>query len=161
MTENNRSIVGDKAPIFRLPDANGNHISLADYKGNKNVVLYFYPKDNTPGCTVEASEFRDNYDKIESTDTIVIGISRDGIKSHTKFIEKLGLPFILLSDEEQEVHKMYDVLKLKKLYGKEYLGTERSTFLIDKEGVLVKEFRNVRAKGHAEKVIDYINEELK
>ncbi|MGJ0848110.1 peroxiredoxin [Tissierella praeacuta] len=140
---------------FVLKETNGADISLKDFKG-KNVVLYFYPKDNTSGCTTEALEFMDLYDEFQKQDTIIMGISRDNLKSHVKFRDKHNLPFLLLSDENEEIHNLFNVMKLKKMYGKEYMGVERSTFIFNKEGELVKEFRNVKAKGHAEKVLEFI-----
>lgn len=144
---------------FTLKETDGEDISLEDFKG-KNVVLYFYPKDNTSGCTTEAVEFRDLHDEFKKLDTVILGISRDSLKSHAKFREKQNLPFLLLSDEDEEVHKLFDVMKPKKMYGREYIGVERSTFVFNKEGELVKEFRNIRAKGHAAKVLEFIREEL-
>jgi peroxiredoxin Q/BCP len=132
---------------------------LDNFRG-QNVVLYFYPKDNTAGCTTEATEFRNLYNEFVEKDTVILGVSRDTLKSHAKFREKYNLPFLLLSDEDEEVHKLFDVMKLKKMYGKEYMGVERSTFVFDREGELVKEFRNVKAKGHAEKVLKSIEDEL-
>lgn len=147
-----------KALNFTLKETSGREISLEDYLGKKNVVLYFYPRDNTKGCTIEASEFRDLHEEFEKLDTIILGISKDSLKSHAKFIDKLDLQFLLLSDEDKKVHEIYDVLKPKKMYGKEYIGVERSTFIIDKEGNIVKEFRKVKAKGHAEEVLNFIKE---
>ncbi|MGN9164358.1 peroxiredoxin [Tissierellaceae bacterium HCP3S3_D8] len=145
---------------FTLKETDGADISLEDFKG-KNVILYFYPKDNTSGCTTEAIEFRDLNDEFEKLDTVILGISRDSLKSHAKFREKQNLPFLLLSDEDEEVHKLFDVMKPKKMYGREYIGVERSTFVFNRQGELVKEYRNIRAKGHAAKVLEYIKEELK
>lgn len=145
---------------FTLKETDGKNISLSDFKG-KNIVLYFYPKDNTSGCTAEAREFRDLYDEFEKLDTVILGISRDSLKSHAKFRGKENLPFLLLSDEDKKVHELFNVMKLKKMYGKEYMGVERFTFIFNKGGELVKKFRNVKAKGHAEKVLEYIKEELK
>ncbi|WP_313756697.1 peroxiredoxin [Tissierella sp.] len=143
---------------FVLKETNGTDISLKDFKG-KNVVLYFYPKDNTSGCTTEALEFMDLYDEFQKQDTVIMGISRDNLKSHAKFRDKHNLPFLLLSDENEEIHNLFNVMKLKKMYGKEYMGVERSTFIFNKKGELVKEFRNVKAKGHAEKVLEFIKNE--
>ncbi|MBU5310823.1 peroxiredoxin [Tissierella carlieri] len=140
---------------FVLKETSGNDISIKDFKG-KNVVVYFYPKDNTAGCTTEALEFMDLYDEFEKLDTVIIGISRDSLKSHAKFRDKHDLPFLLLSDEDEDVHNLFNVMKLKKMYGKEYMGVERSTFIFNKDGELIKEFRNVKAKGHAEKVLEFI-----
>lgn len=142
---------------FILKETDGDDISLKKFKG-KNVVLYFYPKDNTAGCTTEALEFMDLHDEFEKQDTVIIGISRDSLKSHAKFRDKHGLGFLLLSDEDEKVHNLFEVMKLKKMYGKEYMGVERSTFIFNKEGELIKEFRNVKAKGHAEKVLEFIKD---
>src|SRR5690606_74744 len=152
--------VGDKAPDFRLQASNGEEVSLTDFIGEKHIVLYFYPKDMTPGCTTEACDFRDYHPSFGEYDTVILGISPDPKKKHEKFIEKHSLPFLLLSDEEHKVAEAYGVWKLKKNFGKEYMGIERSTFIIDKEGRLVKEYRKVRVKGHVEEVLKYIKENL-
>lgn len=146
------------APDFNLPSNKGVDIKLSDFRENKNVVLFFYPKDNTPGWVSEASEFRDYYDEFTSLDTEVLGISKDNLKSHNKFSEKLNLPFHLLSDEDRVIHELYDVLKPKKMFGKDVIGTIRSTFIINKEGKIIKEFRKVKPKGHAQEVINYLKE---
>jgi peroxiredoxin Q/BCP len=146
---------GKKAPKFTLPALNDELVSLEDYLGKK-VVLYFYPKDNTPGWSTEAGEFNDLLNDFEEANTVVLGISKDSLKSHEKFSKKLDLNFKLLSDVDTEVHKLYDTWQLKKSFGKEYYGTVRSTFVIDEEGTLIKEFRKVKAKGHAEKVLEFI-----
>ncbi|SDY62974.1 peroxiredoxin Q/BCP [Proteiniborus ethanoligenes] len=156
----NTSMTGEKAPSFSLVSDMGKDILLSDFVGKKNVVLYFYPRDNTPGCTTEASEFKELHSEFEELDTIILGISKDSIKSHIKFSEKLELPFILLSDEDLKIHELYHVLKPKKLYGREYIGTERSTFVIDKEGIIRGEFRKVKASGHAMKVLEFINNNM-
>ncbi|MCR1952271.1 MULTISPECIES: thioredoxin-dependent thiol peroxidase [unclassified Clostridium] len=148
--------IGKLAPDFTLMGSDGKEHKLSDYRGKK-VILYFYPKDNTPGCTTEACDFRDNIDKITDQNAIVLGISKDNLNSHNKFIEKFNLPFILLSDEDKIVCELYDVIKEKNMYGKKVLGIERSTFIIDEKGYLVKEFRKVKVKGH----IDAVLEELK
>lgn len=153
------AIIGEKAPNFTLPSNEGKVVSLSDFIG-KNIVLYFYPKDMTPGCTTEACDFRDTHQQFEDEDTVVLGVSPDPISRHEKFIEKYGLPFLLLSDENQEAATSYDVWKLKKNFGKEYMGIERSTFVINKEGVLVKEWRKVKVKGHIEEVLSYVKEKL-
>lgn len=144
---------------FILKETDGRDVSLEDFKG-QNVVLYFYPKDNTAGCTTEATEFRDLYEEFRKLNTVILGISRDSLKSHAKFREKQNLPFLLLSDEDEKVHNLFGVMKLKKMYGREYMGVERSTFVFNKDGELVKEFRNIRAKGHAGKVLEFIKNEL-
>ena len=141
---------------FVLKETDGKDISLKDFRG-KNVVLYFYSKDNTSGWTAEALEFVELIKEFEKYDTVIIGISRDSLKSHAKFRDKHNIPFLLLSDETEEVHNLFKVMKMKKLYGKEYLGVERSTFVFDKEGNLIKEFRNIKAKGHAKEVLDFVN----
>ncbi|WP_252229410.1 thioredoxin-dependent thiol peroxidase [Clostridium sp. ZBS15] len=147
--------IGELAPNFTLQGCDEKIHSLNDYKGKK-VILYFYPKDNTPGCTAEACDFRDNYNIIENKNTVVIGISKDNLNSHNKFISKFNLPFILLSDEEKTVCKLYDVIKEKNMFGKKVLGIERSTFIIDENGILIKEFRKVKVKGHIEEVLSNI-----
>lgn len=139
---------------FKLDSTNG-ELSLKDFEG-KTLVLYFYPKDNTSGCTVEAEGFRDLYDEFKKLGAEVVGISKDTVKSHIKFKEKLNLPFELLADPEREVHREFDVLKAGKMYGKDVIRTIRSTFIFDKEGKLVKEFRDVKAKTHPEEVLEYL-----
>lgn len=151
--------VGKQAPNFTLLNQDGEEVSLADFKG-KNVVLYFYPKDMTPGCTEQACNFRDNYEQFKLLNTEIIGISADPIERHQKFIEKHELPFQLLADTEQEVAKLYDVWKLKKMFGKEYYGIERSTFIIDKEGIVQKIERKVRVKGHIDATVEFIKNNL-
>ena len=140
---------------FTLKETDGKDISLEDYKGN-NVVVYFYPKDNTPGWANEANGFKDLYDQFKELNTEILGISRDSLSSHAKFRDKLDLPFLLLSDEEEKVHNLFNVMKTKKMFGKEYLGVERSTFVFDKDGELVKEFRNIKINGHGEEVLEFI-----
>ncbi|MFS0820104.1 thioredoxin-dependent thiol peroxidase [Bacillus sp. 1P02SD] len=151
--------VRKKAPEFTATASNGETVSLADFKG-KNVVLYFYPKDMTPGCTTEACDFRDAHESFGGLDTVILGVSTDSLERHKKFIDKYDLPFLLLVDEEHEVAEKYGVWKLKKNFGKEYMGIERSTFIIDKEGNLVKEWRKVSVKGHVEEALTYIKENL-
>lgn len=140
--------VGDKAPDFTLLSDSGREVSLSDYRG-KRVVLYFYPKDGTPGCTQEAREFRDLAKKFEKEDVAILGVSKDSVESHQRFKEKNKLPFILLSDPEGKVLDLYRVWKKKSLYGRTFMGTERTTFLIDKEGSVSKVYRKVKVKGHA------------
>ena len=151
--------IGQNAPNFSLPSSSGKKVSLNDYQG-KNVVLYFYPKDMTPGCTTQACDFRDCSNDFARLNTVIIGVSPDPVARHDKFIEKYELPFELLADEEHEVAELYDVWKLKKNFGKEYMGIERSTFVINTEGVLVKEWRKVRVKDHVEEALTYIKDEL-
>jgi peroxiredoxin Q/BCP len=147
--------IGNKVPDFTLRNEDGKEISLSDFKG-KYIVVYFYPKDNTPGCTVEAESFRDNMKDFDKLNTAVIGISKDSVKSHLNFHNKLNLNFNILSDPDASVHKMFDVIKKKKMFGKESLGTVRSTFVLDKDGVLIKEFRNIKVKDHVKEVLDFI-----
>lgn len=143
---------GDMAPEFELENSDGVSISLRDFRG-KNVVLYFYPKDNTPGCTTEACEFSANYDEFVANDTVIVGVSPDSVKSHSGFIIKQNLKHILLSDINKDVAKAYGVWQVRKNYGKEYLGIVRTTFVIDKEGKITKVYKSVKAAGHAAKVL--------
>jgi len=143
--------IGDKPPDFSLPDQNGQTVSLKSLKG-KQVVLYYYPKDDTPGCTKEACGFRDSLSAIEKANTVVLGVSMDDAESHQKFIKKYGLPFTLLCDEDGKVSKAYGVYKKKNMYGKTYWGIERSTFIIDETGKLKALFRKVKVDGHVGEV---------
>ena len=145
--------LGKLAPDFTLMGSDGKEHRLSDYRGKK-VILYFYPKDNTPGCSTEACDFRDNITEISDLNAIVLGISKDNLNSHNKFIEKFNLPFVLLSDEEKVVCQLYDVIKEKNMYGKKVLGIERSTFIIDENGILINEFRKVKVKGHIESLLE-------
>ena len=140
---------GEEAPDFTLLADDGRKVSLKDYRGKK-VVLYFYPKDGTPGCTREAIEFRDITKEFEKEGAIILGVSKDSIKSHRKFKQKHELPFTLLSDPEGKVLDLYGVWKKKSLYGRTFMGTERTTFLIDEKGIVKKVYRKVKAKGHAQ-----------
>lgn len=149
--------LGQKAPAFTLPNQDGKKVSLSDFKG-KHVVLYFYPKDMTPGCTTEACDFRDAQESFSELEAVIIGISPDPVESHQKFINKHNLPFLLLADEDHKVAEDYGVWKLKNNFGKQYYGIERSTFIIDKEGNLQKEFRKVKVEGHVEKALESIRE---
>ena len=144
------------APDFTLPGCDNKEHKLSDFRGKK-VVLYFYPKDNTSACTKEAEAFRDNIDKFNDKDVIVIGISRDSIASHDKFISKLNLPFLLLSDADEEVVNLYGVLKEKTMYGKKHMGIERSTFIIDENGAIKKIYRKVKVNNHINDVLDFLN----
>lgn len=143
---------GKKAPAFSAKDQSGATVKLADFKG-KYVVLYFYPKDNTPGCTVEACEFRDEYGVLKKKDAVVLGVSPDGPKSHEKFIAKFSLPFPLLVDEEHALADAYGAWGEKSLYGRKFMGLIRSTALIGPDGTVVKHWPKVKAKGHAAEVI--------
>lgn len=149
--------VGDNAPEFSLKDQNGRIHSLLDYK-SKWVLLYFYPKDDTPGCTTEACLFRDNLPKFPKTDFIVLGISTDSIQSHKKFVEKYGLTFALLADEEKQVVQLYNVWQPKKFLGKEYLGTIRTSFLINPQGNIAKIYEKVKPEIHAQEVLKDLEE---
>lgn len=140
---------GEEAPDFTLLADDGRKVSLKDYRGKK-VVLYFYPKDGTPGCTREAIEFRDIAEEFEKEGAIILGVSKDSIKSHQKFKQKHELPFTLLSDPEGKVLDLYGVWKKKSLYGRTFMGSERTTFLIDEKGIVKKVYRKVKAKGHAQ-----------
>lgn len=147
--------LGKKAPDFELPATRDQRVKLSKLKG-KNVVLYFYPKDNTSGCTLEGQDFRDNYSKFKRRDTLVFGISRDSLKSHENFCAKQKFTFDLCSDADEIVCRLYDVIKEKNMYGRKVLGIERSTFLIDTKGVLVREWRKVSVKGHVAEVLDAV-----
>lgn len=149
---------GKKAPNFSLQNENGEIVSLEDFVNKKYVVLYFYPKDATPGCTTQACDFRDHYEDFSELNAVILGVSPDGEKSHQKFIDKHGLPFSLLIDDEHEIAEKYDVWKLKKMFGREFMGIERSTFLINPEGEVVKEWRKVRVKGHIEEALATLKE---
>ena len=144
--------IGKKVNNFSRPATGEKNISLKDLAGKK-VVLYFYPKDSTPGCTTEGQDFRDAKAKFTRQNTVILGVSRDSMKRHENFKAKQKFNFDLLSDEDESLCKQFDVIKLKKLYGKEYMGIERSTFLIDEAGVLIEEWRGVKVKGHVEEVL--------
>ena len=144
--------VGDKAPDFSLPSGAGQTNTLNSFRG-KQVVLYFYPKDDSPGCTKEACSFRDEITQIEKAHAVVLGVSTDGLASHQKFSKKYGLPFALLSDEGLVVAKAYGVYKQKSMYGRTYWGIERSTFVVDETGKLAAIFRKVKVDGHVEQVM--------
>ena len=149
--------VGKKIPDFTLPATGEQDISLSDYKG-KNVVIYFYPKDSTPGCTTEGQDFRDLINTFKRCKTVILGISRDSIKSHENFKAKQDFPFELLSDADETACKLFDVIKEKNMYGRKVMGIERSTFLIDEKGILKKEWRKVNVKGHVDEVLEAIKE---
>lgn len=144
--------LGKKVPNFNLPATGDKNIKLSDLK-DKKVIIYFYPKDSTPGCTTEGQDFRDNYNKFKRAKAIVLGVSRDSIKSHENFKAKQEFPFDLLSDKDETLCKMFDVIKEKNMYGKKVLGIERSTFLLDEKGVLKQEWRKVKVPGHVEEVL--------
>jgi len=144
--------VGDTAPDIELPSSSGKPVKLSSLKGSQ-VVLYFYPEDDTPGCTREACAFRDNLPKFDGADAAILGVSKDSLASHKKFIDKYSLNFTLLSDEDLTAHRLYDTWKLKNNYGRTYWGTERSTFVIDKKGKIKRIFRRVRVDGHDAEVL--------
>ena len=148
---------GDKVPKFELADSNGNKVKSSDFLGKKHVI-YFYPKDFTPGCTTEADEFSKEYKKFKKAGIEILGISKDDVDSHKKFCEKMKIPYILLSDTETKVAKQFGVWGKKKFMGKEYMGVIRSTFLVDKKGKIFKAYPKVKAAGHAKQVLqDFVN----
>ncbi|MEE0107724.1 MAG: thioredoxin-dependent thiol peroxidase [Merdibacter sp.] len=146
---------GTKAPAFTLPDESGNPVSLSDFTGKK-VVVYFYPKDNTPGCTRQACAFAAAYEDFKKIDVAVIGISKDSQRSHTNFIKKYDLPFILLSDPEREAIEAYDVWKEKKMYGKTSMGVVRTTYIINEEGIIEKVFEKAKPDTNAAEILEYL-----
>ena len=145
--------IDQKVPSFTAQATSEQTISSDDLVG-KNVVIYFYPKDSTPGCTTEGQNFRDSIGEFEAANTVIFGVSRDSLRAHENFKAKQSFPFELISDPDEELCKLFDVIKLKKNYGREYMGIERSTFLIDAEGVLKQEWRGVKVKGHVEEVLE-------
>lgn len=144
--------IGDAVPDFRLPATSNKEVLLSALSG-WHVVLYFYPKDSTPGCTLEGQDFRDRFADFKAQKTMILGVSRDSLKSHENFKEKQCFPFELISDADEELCKLFDVIKMKNMYGKMVQGIERSTFLIDKDGKLAKEWRKVKVEGHADEVL--------
>lgn len=144
--------VGKPAPYFEAKDQEGNLVKLSDFKGKK-VVLYFYPKDNTPGCTAQACNLRDNYEALQNAGYVILGISSDTEKSHKKFIEKQSLPFPLIADEDLKVHEAYATWVEKSMYGRQYMGTARTTFIIDEEGVLSEIIQKVNTKDHTNQIL--------
>ena len=152
--------VNDKAPEFTLPDQNGEEISLKQYRG-KYVVLYFYPRADTPGCTIEACEFRDAYKKMQKSGAILLGISPDASKAQNKFAEKFDLPFTLLADADKKVANAYQTVKEKNMYGKKVMGVARMTFIIGPEGKIIHIFDKVKPEGHAEQVLEYLKGTMK
>ena len=144
--------IDEPVPTFQAQATSDTQVRLEALKG-KQVVLYFYPKDNTPGCTTQGQGFRDQHDAFIAADTVVFGVSRDSLKTHENFKIKQGFPFELICDKDEQLCQLFDVIKLKKLYGKEYLGIDRSTFLIDADGVLRQEWRGVKVPGHVDAVL--------
>jgi len=148
--------LGNPVPDFEAPATGDKTVKLADYRG-KYVVLYFYPKDNTPGCTQEGQGFRDNIEKFTSLSAVILGVSRDTVRVHEGFKCKQQFPFDLLSDEDEKLCQLFDVIKMKNMYGKQVRGIERSTFLIDPQGLLVHEWRKVKVKNHIEEILQALN----
>ncbi|HKQ30856.1 MAG TPA: peroxiredoxin [Burkholderiales bacterium] len=144
-------------PDIELQTTNGGRVRLSDLKG-KNVILYFYPKDDTPGCTTEGCDIRDRYPRFQSSDAVVYGVSRDSIDSHERFKAKFGFPFELISDPDEKLCRTFGVIQKKSLYGKEYMGVDRSTFVYGKDGKLRKEFRSVKVDGHADELLNVLNQ---
>ena len=147
--------IGTKAPDFTLPDQNGDKHSLSDYRGKK-VILYFYPKDNTSGCTKQACGFSDRYPQFKEKGAVILGVSKDSVASHKKFEEKFGLPFTILSDTGLEVIKAYDVWKEKKNYGKLSMGVVRTTYLIDEDGIIIKAMDKVKAADNPQEMLEML-----
>lgn len=152
--------INDKAPQFILPDQNGETVSLKDLRG-KYVVLYFYPRADTPGCTIEACDFRDSYGKIQKTGAVLLGISPDTPKAQKKFEEKYDLPFTLLGDADKEAANAYGVMKEKNMYGKKVMGVARTTFIIGPDGKILHIFNKVKPEGHSQEVLDYLKTAMK
>lgn len=152
-------IVGKPAPDFTLPSTTGEPIWLKQYKNKKTVVLYFYPKDDSPGCTKEACAFRDLNEEMEKHNVVILGVSTDSIETHNGFREKHKLPFILLADEDAAVSKQYGVYKQKNLYGKKYMGIERTTFIVDRTGRIAQIYPKVKVDGHAQDVFEFVRED--
>lgn len=144
--------VGDKAPVFETKDQFDNTVKLSDFKGKK-VVLYFYPKDNTPGCTTQACNLRDNYGALQKAGYVVLGISSDSIRSHQRFAEKQNLPFQLLADEDKSVHGLYGTWVEKQMFGRKYMGTARTTFVIDEDGIIEDIITKVKTKEHSTQIL--------
>ena len=152
-----KKLEGKKCPRFNGASTNDNNFSNKDFIGKK-LVIYFYPKDNTPGCTTQGQDFRDNFKTFKKLNTVILGVSRDSVKSHENFKLKQSFPFELLSDPDEKMCKAFDVMKMKSMYGKQYMGVDRSTFLIDEKGRVIKEWRSVKVKGHVEEVLSLVKE---
>lgn len=152
--------IGSKAPAFTLQGTGGKTVALKDFHGTRNVVLYFYPKDDTPGCTLEACGFRDQFGRFEAQDTVVFGVSRDGLDAHQRFSAKHRLPFLLLSDPQAEVARAYGVFGPKNFMGREFVGIHRTTFVIDKQGTIRQVYPRVKVKDHAAEVLEFVRSEL-
>ncbi|QKX01406.1 redoxin domain-containing protein [Wolbachia endosymbiont of Cruorifilaria tuberocauda] len=149
-------VVGNNAPDFNLPTDSGVNLSLSSFLGKKNVVLYFYPKNGTPGCITEAKDFRDKINDFSSLDTVIIGASKDSVKCHANFRTKYSLPFYLVSDENIEILEKYGTWIEKSMFNKKYMGIERTTFLIDKKGKITKIWKNVKVRGHVNEVLESV-----
>lgn len=152
-----KKLEGRKCPKFTAQGTSNTTLNSVEFLGS-NLVIYFYPKDSTPGCTTEGQDFRDNYKEFKKYNTEIIGVSRDTIKSHENFKSKQSFPFELLSDPDEKVCNSFDVMKLKSMYGKEYIGVDRCTFLINTDGKIIKEWRSVKVKGHVEEVLSMVKE---
>lgn len=152
-------VIGKPAPDFTLPSTTGENVTLKQFKGKKTVVLYFYPKDDSPGCTREACDFRDVAGELAQHNTVILGVSTDSLESHQHFRDKNHLPFPLLSDEDTAVSKMYGVYKQRNLYGKKYMGIERTTFVIDKTGRIAQIYPKVKVEGHVQNLIEFVRED--
>jgi len=152
-------VIGKVAPDFTLPSTTGEPVSLKQFKGKKTVILYFYPKDETPGCTKEACEFRDYSAEFDKHNAVILGVSTDPMDSHIKFRDKHRLPFPLLSDEDAAISKLYGVYKQKNLYGKKYMGIERTTFVIDKTGRIAQIYPKVKVEGHIQDLLEFVGED--
>lgn len=148
--------IGEVVPDFEAPATSNLNFKLADYRGKSNLVIYFYPKDSTPGCTTEGKDFSEHYDEFQSLDTKIFGVSKDSMKRHDNFKTKQSFPFELISDIETEVCEHFGVWQLKKTFGKEYMGIVRSTFLIDKDGILRQAWKNIRVKNHVTDVLEAV-----
>jgi peroxiredoxin Q/BCP len=147
--------LGQPVPAFELPATGDKTLALSDFSGKK-LLLYFYPKDNTPGCTQEGQAFRDHIDQFDHLNTVILGVSRDSVKVHEGFKCKQNFPFDLLSDQDEQLCQLFDVIKMKNMYGKQVRGIERSTFLINEKGFLIKEWRKVQVKTHIDEVLKYL-----
>jgi len=152
-------VIGKPAPDFTLPSTTGENVSLKQFKGKKTVILYFYPKDETPGCTREACSFRDVYAEFEKHNVVILGVSMDSLDSHQHFREKNNLPFPLLADEDATLSKMYGVYKQKNLYGKKSMGIERTTFVIDRTGRIAQIYPKVKVDGHVQDLLEFVKED--
>ena len=152
-----KKLEGKKCPRFNGASTNDNNFSNKDFIGKK-LVIFFYPKDNTPGCTTQGQDFKDNFKTFKKLNTEILGVSRDSVKSHENFKLKQSFPFELLSDPDEKMCKAFDVMKMKSMYGRQYMGVDRSTFLIDEKGRVIKEWRSVKVKGHVEEVLSLVKE---